>query len=265
MNAAAKKPGPGVELEVRTCRGFAELDACVALQIATWGYGDLDVIPRRAFAVAQRIGGQVIGAFAPDGKMAGFAMAFPGIREGKPFLHSHMLAVRPEFRNAGLGRRLKLAQRDEALSRGIRLMEWTFDPLEIKNAFFNIEKLGAIVRSYTVNFYGLSSARTQGGRPTDRMHAEWWLDTDRVSSAIEGRLERGTVEARVGLPWQVMEWKESMEGAEQAMQLQQRNHAQLADAFARGLAVTGFTRDAEGNGWYELTRWDGPAKRETKD
>ncbi|MFL6428739.1 MAG: GNAT family N-acetyltransferase [Acidobacteriaceae bacterium] len=244
------------EFEVRSCRGFEELEACVALQIAIWGYDEMDVIPRRMFIVAQRIGGQVMGAFTADDALAGFAMALPGIRDGAPYLHSHMLAVQSRFRNAGLGRRLKLAQREDALKRGIRLMEWTFDPLEIKNSFFNIEKLGAITRSYTANFYGVSSARIQGGRPTDRLHAEWCLDSERVIEAVAGkRAPRGEVEMRIELPHQVMQWKESAEGAEQAMALQKSNQAQFEAAFARGLAVTGFSRDQEGNGWFELSGW----------
>jgi predicted GNAT superfamily acetyltransferase len=215
------------------------------------------------FTVAQRIGGQVMGAFTPDGLLAGFAMAIPGIKNGIPYLHSHMLAVQPRFRNSGIGRRLKLAQREDALKRGIRLMEWTFDPLEIKNAFFNIEKLGAVTRSYSPNFYGVSSARIQGGRPTDRLHAEWWLDSERVTSAIAGqRVPRGEVEMHIELPHQVMHWKESAEGAPQAMELQKKNQAKFAEAFARGLAVTGFTRDKEGNGWFELSRWAEPKRPE---
>jgi GNAT superfamily N-acetyltransferase len=114
----------GTEVVLRNCEGFEELDACVRLQIETWGYNDGDVIPRRLFTVAQRIGGQVIGAF--EGRtMVGFAMSLPGVKSGKaagvspkPYLHSHMLAVTPSFRNAGIGRKLKLYQRDEALSRG---------------------------------------------------------------------------------------------------------------------------------------------------
>jgi predicted GNAT superfamily acetyltransferase len=247
----------GTALEVRDCQGFEELEACIALQIAIWGYDEMDVIPRRMFVVAQRIGGQVMGAFTPDGLLAGFAMAIPGIRDGMPYLHSHMLAVQPEFRNCGVGRRLKLAQREDGLKRGIRLIEWTFDPLEIKNSFFNIEKLGAITRSYTPNFYGFTSARIQGGRPTDRLHAEWWLDSGRVKEAVAGRRPpRGPVEMRIELPHQVMQWKESAEGAPQAMELQKRNAERFGEAFAGGLAVTGFSRDAEGNGWFELSRWD---------
>jgi predicted GNAT superfamily acetyltransferase len=135
-------------------------------------------------------------------------------------------------------------------------MEWTFDPLEIKNGFFNIEKLGAITRTYTPNFYGVSSARIQGGRPTDRLHVEWWLDSERVTEAVAGRrAPRGEIEMRIELPHQVMQWKESAEGAEQAMALQRTNQAQFAEAFARGLAVTGFSRDQQGNGWFELSHW----------
>ncbi len=249
------------QLDVRSCQGLDELELCIALQIATWGYDEMDVIPRRMFTVAQRVGGQVMGAFAADGTLAGFAMSIPGIRDGEPYLHSHMLAVQKEFRNAGVGRRLKLAQREDALKRGIRLMEWTFDPLEIKNAFFNIEKLGAITHSYTPNFYGVSSARIQGGRPTDRLHAEWWLDTERVAEAIAGRsAPRREVEMRIELPHQVMQWKESAEGAAQAMALQKANHAKFVEAFARGLAVTGFSRDESGNGWFELSRWSAPER-----
>lgn len=262
MNAAAeKKPDTtsGLHLEVRHCRGFEELDACVGLQIATWGYDAMDVIPRRMFTVAQRIGGQVMGAFEPEGALAGFAMSIPALRQGMPYLHSHMLAVRPEYRNAGVGRRLKLAQREDALERGIHLMEWTFDPLEIKNAFFNIEKLGAIARSYTPNFYGVSSARIQGGRPTDRLHAEWWLDSDRVRDAVAGRpFEHGDVQVRITLPHQVMQWKESAEGAPAAMALQAGNYEKFREAFARGLAITGFERDAAGNGCFELSPWAPP-------
>jgi predicted GNAT superfamily acetyltransferase len=259
---ARMEAAPLPELEIRHCDSFEQLDACVELQMATWGYNPMDVIPRRMFVVARRIGGQVIGAFAPDESLAGFALALPALRDGMTFLHSHMLAVRPEFRNAGVGRRLKLAQRDDALARGMRLMEWTFDPLEIKNSFFNIEKLGAVTRTYTRNFYGVSSARIQGGRPTDRLHAEWWLESERVTEAVAGRrAPRGRVELRISLPHEVMRWKESAEGAEQATAVQTENYERFADAFAQGLVVTGFSRDPEGNGYFELSRWSPTAAR----
>ncbi len=132
------------------------------------------------FVVARAVGGQIFGAW--DGEqLAGYALAIPGVRDGRPYLHSHMLAVSPEYRNRGIGMQLKLAQREDALARGIDLMEWTFDPLQMKNAYFNIEKLGAIVRRYTPDFYGPSTSPLHGSLPTDRLHAEWWLKSKRVN------------------------------------------------------------------------------------
>ena len=116
--------------------------------------------------------------------MVGFALAVPGVRGGHPYLHSHMLAVRKDYRNGGLGRRIKLYQREEAITRGFELIEWTFDPLEIKNAYLNIEKLGAIVRRYTINQYGITTSPLQGGLPTDRLIAEWWLKSKRVETLV---------------------------------------------------------------------------------
>lgn len=252
---------------VRSCSGFDEFEACVQLQIDTWGYDLSDVIPRKAFMVAQKIGGQVIGAFdtdlpgaAPQGgpeSLIGFAMSFPGVKTGagepQPYLHSHMLAVRPPYRNRGLGAQLKLEQRHEALSRGIRHMEWTFDPLEIRNAHLNIHKLGAIVRRYYVDFYGVSSSRLQGGLPTDRLVAEWHLDSSRVTAILEGRPRAAyIIEERILVPASIYEWKASEADRERAIAVQLENRRKFQQAFSQGLAVLGFVRDAEGNGVFEL-------------
>jgi predicted GNAT superfamily acetyltransferase len=263
----------GTEVVLRSCEGFEELEACVRLQIETWGYNDGDVIPQRMFIVAQRIGGQVIGAFAPADnvgsgpgrEMVGFAMSLPGVRqkmasdEGRPwaYLHSHMLAVKPQYRDAGIGRNLKLYQRDEALSRGFTLMEWTFDPLEIKNAFLNIHRLGVIVRSYTPNFYGVSSSRLQGGLPTDRLHAEWWMDSERVKATMNGTpgAPQEILET-IMVPKEVSEWKAT--GVSRALAVQAENRHRFLDAFARGLAVVGFRTDNEGNGIFELGQLQQP-------
>ena len=136
------------------------------------------------FVVAEKIGGQVIGAF-DDGKLVAFALSVPGSRGGHSYLHSQMLAVRSEYRNAGLGRQIKLFQREDALARGFELIEWTFDPLEIKNAYLNIERLGAIARRYSVNQYGITSSPLQGGLPSDRLVAEWWLKSKRVEKPCD--------------------------------------------------------------------------------
>ncbi len=252
---------------IRTCRGFEELQACVRMQTETWGYDESDVIPRKAFRVAQKIGGQVMGAFdteiqgaPPEGSpesMVGFLFSLPGIKTGKAepraYLHSHMLAVREDYRNRGLGTKLKLEQRLEALSRGIRHIEWTFDPLEIKNAFLNIHKLGAFARGYEVDFYGVSSSRLQGGLPTDRLVAEWELDSPRVQEILGGRpAAKCPIRERILVPASIYEWKATEAGRERALAVQLENRRKFQQAFSQGLAVLGFVRDAEGNGVFEL-------------
>ncbi|HWO38509.1 MAG TPA: GNAT family N-acetyltransferase, partial [Candidatus Acidoferrum sp.] len=144
-------------ITIRRCEGLEELRTCVALQKEIWNFTDAELVPLRIFVVAEKVGGQVMGAFAGS-EMVGFALSLPGTRSGHIYLHSHMLAVRKDHRNGGLGRRLKLLQREDALARGIELIEWTFDPLEIKNAYLNIEKLGAIARRYNINQYGITSS-----------------------------------------------------------------------------------------------------------
>ena len=149
-------------MNVRALSGHAEFAEAVRLQKVIWGFPDLELLPVRFFVVASRIGGQTLGAF--DGsRMAGFLLAIPGINQeryaGFQYLHSHMLGVLTDYRDAGVGRMLKAAQREDALARGIPLIEWSFDPFEAKNAYFNLEVLGAIVRSYIPNMYGIRRAR----------------------------------------------------------------------------------------------------------
>ncbi len=247
------------EFRIESLTALEQLQQCVDLQIAVWGYADGDVIPRRMFLVAQRIGGQVLGAFEGE-TMVGFAMALPGFRNGAAYLHSHMLAVLPDFRNAGLGRRLKLAQREDAMARGFDLMEWTFDPLEIKNAHLNLHRLGAIVRRYHPDFYGPSSSPLQGGLPTDRLYAEWWIRSERVSRLLAGEAA-GSAEARgiaerVRVPAEVYAWKADPALRQRALDLQTRVRVALQDAFGRGLAAVGYERDGAGNGCYLLSNAD---------
>ena len=179
-------------IEIRGLTAHAEFQDAVRLQQQIWGFEEIELLPLRLFVVALKMGGQVFGAF--DGqRMIGFCMAIPGLKAGgKSYLHSHMLGVLPEYRDARVGKRLKLAQRDEALGRGIDLIEWTFDPLEIKNAFFNMERLGAIVRRYVSNQYGTTTSHLHGGLPTDRCIAEWWIGSTRAEAIIAGQpFERG--------------------------------------------------------------------------
>ena len=265
-------------IQIRTCQGHDELEACVQLQVETWGYDATDIIPRKAFLVMQKVGGQVLGAFDPDlpgapqngdaASMVGFTLSLPGVKTGPnsptgkpyPYIHSHMLAVKEGYRNRGLGVQLKLAQRQDALARGITHIEWTFDPVEIKNAFLNINKLGAIIRRYTENFYGVSSSRLQGGLPTDRLIAEWELDSARVNRILEGKPpEDLIIEERICVPASIYQWKASDADRPRALAVHTENRHKFQQAFARGLAVIGFQRDPQGNGIFELGPMDQPA------
>ena len=261
MSSTDKSMNNEAIIEIHPLTTLEHFERCVTLQLEVWGYSDGDVIPRRMFLIAHRIGGQVIGAFDGD-TIIGFAMALPGYRNRHPYLHSHMLAVLPAYRNSGIGRRLKLAQRDEAISRGFDLMEWTFDPLEIKNAHLNIARLGAIARRYQPDFYGPSSSPLQGGLPTDRLYAEWWLRSRRVESILRGEARHLEVVERVTVPHSIYQWKRDTEKRDLAQTLQSDNREALQSAFHRGLAVIGYDRDAEGNGSYLLGHWNEPSRND---
>jgi predicted GNAT superfamily acetyltransferase len=244
------------KLSLRKCESLEEMQGAFALQKEIWRFTDAELVPVRVFVVASKIGGQVIGAFDGD-ELIAFALALPGFRNGRSYLHSQMLAVREQYRNAGVGRRLKLYQREDALARGIELMEWTFDPLEIKNAYLNIEKLGAIVRRYSVNQYGITSSPLQGGLPSDRLIAEWWMKSRRVRMVLEnGSRPACDPQVRIDVPAEIYAWKSAPASRDQALAVQQRNREQFTHAFADGLSVLGFERNARGDGSFLLGSWD---------
>lgn len=170
---------------IRKCQSLDEFQLCVELQREIWQEADLEIEPVTAFVVAANTGGQVLGAFDGE-RLAGYTLAVAGIRDGVPYLHSHMTGIHADFRDRGIGRMLKFFQREEALSRNIRLICWTFDPLEFRNAYFNLNRLGAICRTYLPNFYGVTSSPLHRGMATDRLLAEWHLDSSRVMAATAG-------------------------------------------------------------------------------
>ena len=247
----------GAGLTIRRCRTPEEFAACVDLQKEVWQFADIDIVPIRMFSVADKIGGQALGCFDGE-RLVGFTLAIPGARDGRSYLHSHMLAVRAQYRDHGIGRHLKLAQRDEALKQGFELMEWTFDPLEIKNAYLNIEKLGAIARRYNINQYGMSSSPLQGGLPTDRLVAEWWLKSKRVTSLLDEGKKPATVvsDLSIEVPAEVYAWKASEKDRGRAFELQQANRTKFLDAFKRGLSVLEYQRNEHGDGKFILGNWD---------
>jgi predicted GNAT superfamily acetyltransferase len=243
---------------LRTCHTVGEFRQVVALEKEVWGFDDIDLVPARLFVVGEKIGGHVLGAY--DGTtLVAFAFGLPGMRDGHAYIHSHMLAVKDGHRNTGLGREMKLFQRELAISQGYELIEWTFDPLEIKNAFFNMEKLGAVVRRYVVNQYGISSSPLHGGLPSDRLVAEWWLHSARVEETLAyGKHPEITVAERIEIPAQIYEWKAQVETRTRAAEVQRRIRDLLQKYFGEGLSVIGYEREANGNGRFLLGQWGAP-------
>jgi predicted GNAT superfamily acetyltransferase len=241
-------------IESRKLTQLPEFAEAVKLQKLIWNFDEVDLLPTRLFVTASKIGGHSFGAFDGD-RMVGFTLAIPGIKPGaKSYVHSHMLGVMKEYRDAGLGRKLKLAQRTDAIGEGLDLIEWTFDPLEIKNAFFNIERLGAIVRRFVLNQYGTTSSPLNAGLPTDRCTAEWWLQSHRVEAILNQREpERAEVVGRISITNEIYNIKANDQP--QAREIQKRVAGQFLEYFSKDLAVTGFERSAE-NGTYLLTKWE---------
>jgi predicted GNAT superfamily acetyltransferase len=255
-------------IEIRALCDHADFVDAVKLQKLIWGFDDIELLPVRLFVTATKVGGQAFGAFE-SGRMIGFCLAIPGIKNSpavnsgpgikgsRTYLHSHMLGVIKAYRDAGVGRMLKLEQRRDALARGIEWMEWTFDPLEIKNAYFNIERLGAIVRRFVLNQYGTTTSKLHAGLPTDRCVAEWPLASARVESVISGGSLEPTGEqtpevARISIPSAIYQIKDT--DPARAREIQQRVSRSFLENLSKGLAVTRFERTPEA-GSYIFTTW----------
>ena len=240
-------------IELRALTESREFQEAVELQKTVWGFNDVELLPVRLFVVATKVGGQAFGAYDGNG-MVGFLLSIPGLKSGGgSYLHSHMLGVLADYRNKGVGRMLKLRQREDALERGIDLVEWTFDPLELKNAFFNMERLGAIVRRYVQNQYGTTTSPLHGGLPTDRCVAEWWLSSPHAEAVLAGRQPSRNVEERIEVPADIDVIRRTE--PRRAREIQKSLGTRLTSGFDRGLAVIGFER-SPGVGTYLLGRWE---------
>ena len=235
--------------KIRECSSIEDYEQCMALQREVFDFPDLEVSPRRHFIVTRRAGGWVLGAFAGD-EVVGFVHQLAAVQNGEVYGYSHMLAVGRDYQNKGVGASLKWAQRERALSEGISLIRWTWDPMQARNAHFNLNRLGVTVRNYAVNFYGTdyglppSEFESAPGIDSDRLFAEWNLKSDRVETlARRGDQKfRGTSATTIAIPanWSAL----IREDASRARQEQQRVRLEFEKAFATGLICMGFERDA---------------------
>jgi predicted GNAT superfamily acetyltransferase len=238
---------------IRPLQEVQEMRIGVDLQRRVWGYSEIETVPEQILVVAKESGGQVLGAFHQS-KAIGFALAFAAVHHGMVYLHSHMVGVLPEYQDRGVGRSLKLAQRDDAIARGIDLIEWTFDPLQLKNAQFNLARLGAIVRRYIPNLYGRTSSPLHAGLPTDRLVAEWWIRSDRVQDLLSGKTRiPGLKRERISIPVAIRQICSS--DPPEAGKIQSRVREQFESHLSDGRAAVGFELE-EHQGSYVLEPYE---------
>jgi predicted GNAT superfamily acetyltransferase len=229
---------PVEELSIRKLDGPEDFQRAEQVQREAWGYDDIDVVPAAIFSVARNFGGQALGALDGE-RMVGFALSFGVVDGGHPHLHSHMVGVVPEYQNRGLGRSIKLAQREDALSRGIDQIAWTFDPLQVRNAYFNLARLGGVGVRFLPNLYGMTSSPLHGGMPTDRLLIEWNLKNPNVELALRGTPRKPTEDAvEVTIPDASGEVPAGTRLAGQT-----RLREELMGWFSKGYVVTGFERN----------------------
>jgi predicted GNAT superfamily acetyltransferase len=236
------------EVVIRECVTVEEFDACVRLQREAFGLPDLELSPRRHMIVARSAGGWTLGAFAAE-RLVGFVLNQVAVRGGSEVIgYSHMMAVARDYQNGGIGSRLKWAQRARALAEGRRFIRWTWDPMQSRNAHFNLNRLGVVVRSYAENYYGTDYSTVTGkfgaslGLDSDRLVAEWELDSPRVEAFARGEQpeDLGVPAAAVEI---LPEWVAVVrEETERARAELQRVRTEFNEALARGLHCAAFDR-----------------------
>lgn len=235
---------PANDVFIRECATLEELSACVDLQRNVFALPEIEISPVRHFVVTRNAGGFALGAFS-GGDLVGFVLSVPAFLRGEKAFYSHMTAVRADFQSFGIGRRLKWAQRARALDLGVKFIKWTFEPVKARNAFFNIEKLGAIVTEYQENFYGTDySASEKIGLASDRLFAEWHLESEKVVRLSEGNQFELDAEpdVKIAIP---ADWSSVVkEDPQQALDEQLRVRSEFQTAFGRGLIGRGFVREA---------------------
>ena len=248
------------ETTIRECTTIEEFDGCLSLQREAFGLPDLELSPRRHLIVSRQAGGWTLGAFVAD-RMVGFVHHLAAARGNEIFGYSHMMAVAKDYQNKGVGARLKWAQRERALSEGRKLIKWTWDPMQARNAHFNLNRLGATVETYAENFYGIdysadASITDRLGLPSDRLFATWHLDSERVGALARGSVVpfAGKSVGSVAIPSQ---WSLLVKSdPKRAVEEQARVREELKKAFAQKFVCAGFERGEEQSKYLLFERED---------
>jgi predicted GNAT superfamily acetyltransferase len=234
------------EIEIRECADVNELTECVRLQREVFALPEIEISPVRHFIVTRQAGGFTLGAFAGE-KLVGFVLSVAAFFGNEKFFYSHMTAVTKDFQSSGIGARLKWAQREQSLKRGVNFIKWTFQPVQARNAFFNLEKLGAVVRRYEPNFYGTDYSTSGNhnkrvGLDSDRLFAEWHLESRKVERLANGEdfVDANKAVKAIEIP---VDWNSLVkENPEKAVAEQTRVREEFQSAFADRLTGRGFER-----------------------
>jgi predicted GNAT superfamily acetyltransferase len=235
------------EIEIRECVTLDELSDCVELQREVFALPEIEISPVRHFVVTKNAGGFILGAYSGD-ELVGFVLSVPAFLRGEKAFYSHMTAVKATFQSYGIGGKLKWTQRKRSLELGVKYVKWTFEPWKARNAYFNLEKLGAKITEYQPNFYGIDYATAStGGVPiglaSDRLFAEWHLESKKVAALSEGRpfTETRTPVREIEV---TPDWAKLVESDPKAAIVEQgRLKNEFEAAFAAGLVAAGFVRD----------------------
>jgi predicted GNAT superfamily acetyltransferase len=240
------------EIQIRECTTIEEFDSCVALQSEAFGLPDLEISPRRHLIVSRQAGGWTLAAFVAD-RMIGFVHHLAAVRPNNEIYgYSHMMAVAKDYQNKGIGARLKWAQREKALSEGRTFIKWTWDPMQSRNAHFNLNRLGVTVDTYLDNFYGpdyfadpTQANEDRPGLQSDRLVARWDLNSPRVVALGSGStyaIEQKPVDS-VAIP---AEWSAFIKrDTQKARDVQARVRSEFKKLFAEGLVCAALERGAE--------------------
>jgi predicted GNAT superfamily acetyltransferase len=233
-------------IEIRECLLLDELSACVDLQREVFGLPEIEISPVRHFVVTKNAGGFTLGAFSND-ELVGFVLSVPAFLRGEKAFYSHMTAVKQSFQSHGIGAKLKWQQRIKSLELGVNFIKWTFQPVQARNAHFNLNRLGATIKHYSPNFYGTdySTAHEEGGKlglDSDRLFAEWQLEDQKVFalSKNETFLETKSVHKMIEIP---REWNSLVKSdLKKAIDEQNRIKFEFQESFEKGLVCKGFDR-----------------------
>jgi predicted GNAT superfamily acetyltransferase len=233
------------DVTIRECVSVEDFQQCIQLERAIWKDADIDIMPIRLYMISKTCNAPTIGAFDSQGRLVGFGHTSLALVDNHVAYHSHMLGVLEQYRDKDIGYRIKLFQRQRAIEAGIRLIFWTFDPLVSRNAYFNINKLGAIVKRYEVNYYGEGvSTVFDPDVPSDRLIAEWWVSSPHVESVLAGNKPRVDEPlAWVCIPDDIDEVRARRGQEHRRWRFKVRD--QFQKALAQGAIVRGFAREAD--------------------